>query len=210
MEPNKKINTLKCARILKFALLLHLFFIPGLASFAQSGLQFYSPKIIMKMETTDFTSTIVVDQKPEQVFNAINNVRGWWSEEIEGNTNHLNEVFNYHYEDVHRCEIKIVEFVPNKKIVWEVLDNYFKFTQDKTEWIGTKIIFDISEKDGKTQLVFTHAGLTPQYECYEICRDAWTTYIQSSLRNLITTGKGQPNGKGKPQTENEKALESQH
>jgi len=35
----------------------------------------------------------------------------------------------------------------------------------------------------------------PAYECYKICFDAWTNYIQNSLRNLITTGKGQPNPK---------------
>ena len=91
-----------------------------------------------------------------------------------------------------------------------MLNNYFKFTKDKTEWTGTKIIFDISQKDGKTQLVFTHKGLVPSYECFEICRDAWTNYIQNSLRNLITTGKGQPNGKGKPQTEDEKKIGATH
>jgi len=56
-----------------------------------------------------------------------------------------------------------------------VKENYFKFTEDKNEWVGTKIIFDISEQDNKTQLRFTHQGLTPAYECYEICRGAWTT-----------------------------------
>ena len=94
--------------------------------------------------------------------------------------------------------MKIVELVPNKKIVWLVLDNYFKFTKDKSEWKGTKIIFDIAEKDNKTEMRFTHQGLVPAYECYEICRDAWTGYIQKSLRNFITTGKGQPNATGKP------------
>jgi hypothetical protein len=156
------------------------------------------------MATQDFTTTLLVDQTPEQVFNAINDVRGWWSEEIEGTTHQLNDVFNYHYEDVHRCKIKITELIPGKKVVWSVLENYFKFTNDKTEWIGTKIVFDISEKDDKTQIRFTHVGLVPEYECFTICRDAWTSYIQNSLRGLITTGKGKPNGKGKPQTEDEK------
>ena len=150
------------------------------------------------MATKDFTTTILVDNTPEEVFNAINNVRGWWSEEIEGPTDKLNSEFDYHYEDVHRCKIKIIELVPNKKIVWSVLDNYFKFTKDKSEWQGTKIIFDIAEKDNKTEMRFTHQGLVPAYECYEICRDAWTGYIQKSLRNLITAGKGQPNATGKP------------
>ena len=158
------------------------------------------------MTTPDFTATLLVDQTPKQVFDAINNVRGWWSEEIEGGTNKLNDEFKYHYEDVHRCKMKIIELVPNEKVVWHVLDNYFKFTKDKNEWKDTKIIFEISQQDNKTQLRFTHLGLVPQYECYEICSDAWTNYIQNSLRNLITTGKGQPNGKGKPQTEAERNL----
>jgi uncharacterized protein YndB with AHSA1/START domain len=142
------------------------------------------------MNNQDFTTTILIDQSPEEVFNAINNVRGWWSEEIEGSTDTLNSEFDYHYEDVHRCKIKIIELVPNKKIVWSVLDNYFKFTKDKSEWKGTKIIFDIAKKDNKTEMRFTHEGLVPAYECYEICRDAWTGYIQKSLRNFITAGKG--------------------
>jgi len=150
------------------------------------------------MTTKDFTTTILVDNTPEEVFDAINNVRGWWSEEIDGSTDKLNSEFDYHYEDVHRCKIKIIELVPNKKVVWSVLDNYFKFTKDKSEWKGTKIIFDIAEKDNKTEMRFTHQGLVPAYECYEICRDAWTGYIQKSLRNFITTGKGQPNATGKP------------
>ena len=150
------------------------------------------------MTTKDFTTTILVDNTPEEVFNAINNVRGWWSEEIEGATDKLNSEFDYHYEDVHSCKIKIIELVPNKKIVWSVLDNYFKFTKDKSEWKGTKIIFDIAKKDNKTEMRFTHEGLVPTYECYEICKDAWTGYIQKSLRNMITSGIGQPNATGKP------------
>ena len=150
------------------------------------------------MTTKDFITTILVDNTPEEVFNAINNVRGWWSEEIEGSTDKLNSEFDYRYEDVHSCKMKIIELVPNKKVVWSVLDNYFKFTKDKSEWKGTKIIFDIAEKDNKTEMRFTHQGLVPAYECYEICRDAWTGYIQKSLRNLITSGVGQPNATGKP------------
>ncbi|HMK05024.1 MAG TPA: SRPBCC domain-containing protein [Ferruginibacter sp.] len=158
------------------------------------------------MNTPGFTTAILVDQTPEAAFNAINNVRGWWSEEIEGSTDKLHETFNYHYEDVHRCKIKVTELIPGKKVVWQVLENYFKFTKDITEWTGTKVIFDIAEKDNKTEIRMTHQGLVPEYECYNICRDSWTSYIQKSLYNLISKGKGQPNGKGKPQTENEKKL----
>ena len=155
---------------------------------------------------TDFTTTIAVDQSADEVFDAVNNVRGWWSEEISGVTDKVEEVFDYHYEDVHRCRIKITELIPGIKVSWLILHNYFKFTKDSEEWTGTRIVFDISRENGKTQLRMTHFGLVPEYECFTICRDAWTTYIQKSLYNLITTGKGQPNATGKPQTENEKKL----
>jgi uncharacterized protein YndB with AHSA1/START domain len=147
------------------------------------------------MSKTDFTTTMIVDQSPEEVFNAINNVSGWWSEEIEGNTQKLNDEFTYHYKDVHRAKMKLIEVIPNEKVVWLVMDNHFSFTKDETEWTGNKIVFEITEKDNKTQLQFTQLGLIPEYECYDICRDAWSNYINNSLRSLITTGKGQPSPK---------------
>ena len=160
------------------------------------------------MNTQDFTTVLLVDQSPKEAFDAINNVRGWWSEEIEGGTEKLNDVFDYHYEDVHSCKMKLIEVIPDKKVVWHVLDNYFKFTKDKSEWKDTKIIFEISRQDNKTQIRFTHLGLVPDYECFEICRDAWSNYILNSLRLLITTGEGKPNGKGKPRTAHEENLQS--
>jgi len=148
-----------------------------------------------KMNSNDFTTVITVDESPKEVFNAINNVRGWWSENIDGRTDELNAEFLYHYKDVHICKLKIVEFIPGKKVAWHVLNNHFNFTKDKSEWKDTKIIFEITELGGKTQMHFTHKGLVPQYECYEVCFDAWTSYIQGSLKSLITTGKGKPNTK---------------
>jgi hypothetical protein len=147
------------------------------------------------MTTADFSTSFSVDQTPAEVFKAVTNVRGWWSERIDGGTEKLNDEFTYQRWDLHKCTMRLTEVVPNKKVVWLVLDNFFSFTEDKTEWIGTTIEFDISEKDGKTQLHFTHRGLVPAYECYDICFDAWTSYIKGSLKDLITTGKGQPNPK---------------
>jgi len=161
------------------------------------------------MNTPDFTTTILVDQTPKEAFDAINNVRGWWSEEIEGPTEKLNDEFDYHYQDVHRCKMRLIEVIPEKKVVWLVLDNFFKFTEDKSEWIGTKVIFEIDKKDDKTQIRFTHQGLVPDYECFDICVNAWTTYVQQSLFNLITKGKGEPNSKSTPRTEHEKKLEAE-
>ena len=147
------------------------------------------------MSNQNYTTSFTVDQSREEVFDAINNVRGWWSESIEGDTDRLGAEFRYHFKDIHRSKMKIIEFVPNEKVVWHVLDNYFNFTEDKREWKDTKISFEISRKEHKTEIRFTHLGLVPEYECYNICRDGWSNYINHSLRNLIVTGKGNPNPK---------------
>ena len=145
------------------------------------------------MNNKNYTTSLTVDQSTEAVFNAINNVRGWWSQEIEGDTDKLGAMFAYHFKDIHRCQLEIVELIPNQKVVWQVRENHFNFTEDRTEWMGTKITFDISRNGGKTEVRFTHIGLIPQYECCHACSDGWRTYITGSLRKLITTGKGQPN-----------------
>lgn len=157
------------------------------------------------MKNQDFTTSVSVDARPIEVFDAINNVRGWWSENIDGSTNKLNDEFQYHYQDVHKAKFKIIEMVPNQKIVWHVLENYFKFTEDQTEWKDTKVIFELSEDSNNTVLTFTHEGLTPDYECFQICHDAWTHYIQNSLKDLIITGKGSPTPK---ETEKEDLVKS--
>jgi hypothetical protein len=147
------------------------------------------------MNDQSLTTSFTVDQTPEEAFDAINNVRGWWSGEIDGRTDKLGEVFTYRYKDVHRTTQKITEFVPGKRVVWHVTDAELNFVKDKTEWNGTDIVFDIAKKDGKTEVRFTHVGLVPAFECYGGCSGAWGFYINDSLRNLITTGKGAPNQK---------------
>jgi len=149
------------------------------------------------MEKHGFTTSFKVDQSPEEVFKAINNVRGWWSGEIEGSAAKIGDEFRYHYQNVHTCTMKLVEFVLGKRIVWLVTDNYFNFTEDKTEWKGSKVVFDISREGDQTEIHFTHEGLVPACECYSVCSGAWGTYIRGSLKSLIATGKGSPNPKEK-------------
>jgi hypothetical protein len=143
------------------------------------------------MKNPGFTTTISVDQNPEETFAAINNVRGWWSGEIDGNTDKLGAEFTYRYQDVHRSQQKITEFVPGKRVVWQVLDSQLSFVKHQSEWTGTEIVFEISEKKGKTEVRFTHAGLVPEYECFDDCSIAWGTLVNGNLRKLIATGESQ-------------------
>lgn len=143
--------------------------------------------------TQNYTTSITVDQSPDDVFAAVSNPRGWWSADIEGGTMQPGDVWYYQARDLHRCTLKVLESTPGRKVAWQVLDNNFSFTEDKSEWIGSTLVFDIDRVDDRTRLTFTHVGLVPDDECYEVCHDAWRTYIRGSLKSLLTTGKGHPN-----------------
>ena len=156
---------------------------------------FVLPTGFPNMTTKSFTTSFTVDQSPDEVFDAINDVRGWWSGEIEGSTDELGAEFTYRYKSLHRSTQKITELVRGKKVVWRVSDARLEFVEGKTEWNGTDIVFEIARKGGKTELRFTHVGLVPACQCYRDCAGAWGFYVNDSLRGLITTGKGDPNAK---------------
>lgn len=142
------------------------------------------------METKNFTYSIQTEKSPEHVFKAIREVRSWWSglynESFSGETKELNDEFSFRAGDgAHYSKQKLVEVIPNKRVVWLITESELSFLEQKDEWVGTKIVFEISEKDGKTELVFTHQGLTPEIECYDSCAPAWSMYLQEKLLPLI-------------------------
>ena len=141
------------------------------------------------MTDSNYTTRFTVDQSPEAVFAAINDPRAWWSGEFEGGAKKLGDVFTYRYKEFHYSKQEVTELVPAKRVAWQVLEGTLSFVEDKTEWTGTTITFDIARMGDKTEVVFTHVGLKPAVECYDTCSDAWTSLIQGSLKQLIETGR---------------------
>ena len=147
------------------------------------------------MQNQNFNITFLVEQTPTEVFNSVKNVRGWWSEELEGNSEKLNDEFIYRHGDFHYSKHKLTEVIPDAKIVWYPLDSKLTFVEKQNEWKGTKMIFDISKQDNKTKLDITHVGLVPEFQCFDSCSKGWTHYLKNSLLQLITTGQGKPDPK---------------
>ncbi len=140
----------------------------------------------------DYKITFVVNESAHKAFQSINSVTEWWTENMEGSSQKLDDEFTVRFGDVHYSKQKLVEFIPDQKVAWLVTDSRLNFVQDKAEWTNTKISFEISRKDNKTEIQFTHIGLVPGIECFDACSNAWSQYIRQSLYSLITTGKGQP------------------
>jgi hypothetical protein len=146
------------------------------------------------MEKQDYMSTILVKATTNKAFKNINDVAAWWTENIEGSSEKLNDVFIVHFGEAF-VTMKIVESVPGKKVVWNVTDCYLHWLNDKEEWKNTRIVFDISAEGDLTRIEFTHIGLTPQAECYDSCVKGWDQYIKDSLARLINEGQGLPQKK---------------
>jgi hypothetical protein len=147
----------------------------------------------------DLSWTFEVDESPQRAYDAINDVRGWWSGQITGPTDQLGGEFSYWVPGIHYVKFRVTELVPGRKVSWLALDSWMAFPEDKEEWTGTTVIFDITEAGGRTQVRFTHEGLVSEVECYDVCWVAWGGYITTSLRELITTGIGQPNSIESPE-----------
>ena len=150
----------------------------------------YAEKKII--DDKDFNISFLVDQTAAEVFDAVNNVRGWWSEALVGKSEHLQDEFSYRHGSFHYSKHKLTEVIPNKKIVWLTLESNLTFVEHHKEWNGTCMIFEISEQGGKTKLNITHQGLVPSLQCFDGCSKGWTHYLENSLLPLITTGKGKP------------------
>lgn len=139
----------------------------------------------------DLTASFTVDATPLDAYEAINDVRSWWSDNVVGDTDVVGSEWYYLVPDIHFSKQVVRELVPGERVRWDFTDGYLRFINDKKEWIGTSGRFDISEKDGRTEVTFTHEGLASGDECYDVCFDAWTHYITVSLRQRIETGAGQ-------------------
>jgi hypothetical protein len=144
------------------------------------------------MQNQPYTTTFLVNQTPEEVFDTINNVDAWWSGQIAGGTKRLGAEFTYQVPGAHYSQQKVTTFIPGKKVVWNVMDATLSFVKAKNEWKGTDIVFEIAKKGDQTEVSFTHQGLVPTFECYNGCSSGWDLLINGNLRRLIMTGEVQP------------------
>ena len=143
------------------------------------------------MKPKDYHSVIEAKIAPELAFNSINSVAEWWAKDLTGKSRKLNDEFTVRFGETF-VNFRLIEVIPDRKVVWEVTDCYLHSFKDKTEWTGTKIVFEISEKNDLSRIDLTHVGLFPGVECYQNCEKGWNFYFKESLFKLITTGKGQP------------------
>ena len=143
-----------------------------------------------------YTEKVLIKGSSQQVFDAIStHVQDWW-----GNTNHpvmgVGDEFITSFDKTY-WKFKISEFDSPTKIVWNCIDArhvHRGYEGIEREWIGTSVEWVLEEGQSKkeTLLHFTHNGLVPDLNCYEICTPAWEMFVTKSLKRFVEHGKGMP------------------
>jgi uncharacterized protein YndB with AHSA1/START domain len=148
------------------------------------------------MNQHSYTTVLLVDASPETAYAAVTDVRAWWSEDLEGDTDAVGAVFdfrgNHEGVNVHRARIRVTDLVPGELVAWRVESNEFTFTDAQEEWVDTRIVFELVPDGDGTRIRFRHEGLVPLHECYDVCSNAWAHFIHDSLRGFIEDGRGEP------------------
>lgn len=140
------------------------------------------------MEKKNYHTTIVVNASQEEALKKISQVI-WWKKDFRGTAEKLNDKFSVPFGELNGeqsfVDFVVSELVPNKRIAWKVTDSNLPWFNDKKEWNGTEVVFDLFPDQGKTRIAFTHVGLVPGVECYEACESGWNGHITKDLLNFI-------------------------
>jgi hypothetical protein len=143
------------------------------------------------MEQQNYRGSIAAGITPQEAFEGIAQVNGWWAKNFEGSAEKLNDVFTVHFGDTF-VTFKVTESIPGEKLAWHVTDCYLPWLNDKTEWNGTTVLFEISPLGDDTQVTMTHIGLVPEVECFDMCEAGWNQHFKGSLLKMLTAHAGVP------------------
>ena len=139
--------------------------------------------------TGDYANQIHLSASPERVFEILTTAAefaAWWAPAIgsaaEGGE--LRITFDGLDDPL---MLRVTRAARPSVVSWEVLECAFL-----PDWAGTTPVFTLGQDGtGGCDLRFRHDGLSPQLECYEMCRAGWEQYLPS-LRDYVETGTGNP------------------
>jgi hypothetical protein len=142
------------------------------------------------MEKNNYQTGFSAKIGADEAIGKISNIAEWWGVTFTGHSEKQTDKFTIKMGGDSFFDFTVAELIPGKRVVWLVTDCNMPWYSDKREWADTKLIFDVNEHDGITDLKFMHEGLTPDIECYKDCEPGWTHWIKTSLFSYFTTGKG--------------------
>jgi len=145
------------------------------------------------VENKDLIVTAEFEASVKDVFKFITtDVGRWWGQnDFHGKSERPDDEFTIHHPGAHWSRQRLIEVIPDQRVVWLVTESRLDWLTNKSEWTGTKMIFELSTRDDNTLLRFVHEGLIPEKECYDKCAQGWNRVIKEWLPDFITRNERQ-------------------
>ena len=129
---------------------------------------------------------------PAEVYAALtttDGLAGWWTEDTkaEGDAGEVGGIVRFRFDGAPEpagFDMLVRDLRPGERVLWEVVDG-------PEEWIGTEVVFELSQEEDFTIVMFAHTGWREAVPFMNHCSTKWGTFLMS-LKQLVETGSGQP------------------
>ena len=129
---------------------------------------------------------------PAEVYAALTTtdvLAGWWTEDTkaEGDAGEVGGIVRFRFAGAPEpagFDMLVRDLRPGERVLWEVVDG-------PEEWIGTEVVFELSQEEDFTIVMFAHTGWREAVPFMNHCSTKWATFLMS-LKQLVETGSGQP------------------
>ncbi len=112
----------------------------------------------------------------------LDGLAGWWTPDVTGSPVPGGEL-TFRFDG--RATVMRVEHVdPSGLVVWTCTAS-----EIFADWVGTSVWFDVRPRPGGGAVIaFRHVGLTPDLECFAVCRPGWEHHLANLARGRVHAG----------------------
>jgi len=135
----------------------------------------------------DILQVVDVHASMQQVFDTVgttDGIRQWWSTDVEGGDEVGDEVTVRFGEDW-KVVMKRTEAVANERVSYQITQH------DSDEWLGTELVFQLSEADDWTTLKFDQRSWAEASDFFRFCSAKWVVFLLS-IKQAAEQGAGTP------------------
>jgi uncharacterized protein YndB with AHSA1/START domain len=136
----------------------------------------------------DIRHRVVISAPLKSVYQAIattEGISGWWTRDgVRGESSEGSKVEFYFGSPEAAAVMEVTQLNPEGQVGWHCVEG-------ADEWVGTKLTFDLTDKDNETVVMFAHADWRHPSEFMAHCSARWA-YFLLSMKSLLETGKGTP------------------
>ena len=145
------------------------------------------------MSKNDFHCEIVAAATKEKALASLTSeIDKWWTTAAD-DASIVGSTATFRFGETYNT-MRVLEISKHHLVRWKCIDQNHvdKKVSNPSEWVGTELIWELAPDNRGTSIKFTHQGLTPALECYDICNAGWSHFISVSLKSYLETGNGQP------------------